>query len=664
MTLGRPTGLFGWVRSNNSRSITYFLAFAIAAQILAATLLFVPLALLDEAHSPLFGTVGYLTFYAPLIFCGTLIVFVAQMMLYAANVQKAAGFTFVDASDEPRLCAITEKLLATAGMNAPFIAVLESRAMNAFACGVSQSKSILVVTRGLLEGLNDVELESVLAHELTHIKNNDTRLMAAANICVANLRQIHKWNPLHFRNAIHGLICIGFPVFFPLMIIGGLVGQLAIRGAYGSRLIISSSREFIADAEAVRLTQSPAALASALFKVKGRHRIKTMHAEDEAMMIAGDSDGPTASHPLIDERVDALSRTTGSMVFNAPGAHKEAQRDRFAKQAASGNSDDRPLSAFSRVGQVTGENIFGLTQTAKWTLFIAIALSMAWQGTSLLSPTAVASKMDVRQFGDYLGVDQLHCPFDDDTERCFNQYQADYSEFGDQQGTLLGFMVQRGERARAEKRAKGEEIARSAKVRMLEFEGQSGRMSGQEFMMTADGKFFDEDAARLRKAISDEAKLAEVRQIGCFHEYLFHGDNTVAEFSITDPDDGADFREYAKELGDAARLALGNGDRELIEYTKTRRDIMRIAFDLFGLEGLAAIQGVLAAQTHKSVEAKLADRLLDPDFAIGTSSIERAELAAIARKPNHYVPCLALRHLPIGDAKTRPAIFGTYSPTR
>lgn len=664
LTPDRPSGLFGWVQSNNTRSVGYFLAFAIAAQVLAATVLFVPLALFNEAYSPLYGPVGYLSAYVPIVFFGTLALFGLQMLLYTSNVQKAAGFVFVDASEEPRLCSIAEHLLLQTGMAPPFVAVLDSPAMNAYACGVSQAKSILVVTRGLLDGLNDAELEAVLAHELTHIKNNDIRLMAAANICVANLRCMHKWNPLHFRNAIHGVICIGFPVFFPLMILGGLIGQLAIRGAYGSRLIITASREFVADAEAARITHNPASLASALFKVQDRYRINGVRDEDEAMMIAGDSEGPTASHPQIEERVSALARTTGSMVFNAPDAHQSSRREQFIREAAGGTDEGQRDNVFARIGQVTGENIFGLSSVAKWIFLGALAFSLTWQGTSLLSPSAIFEKMDVRQFGHYLGTDTLHCVLEDDAEACFSANPTNFSQFGDQQGTLLGFLVDRREASMAEDKSLLDEEITSEDVKMRDYAGQSGLMRDQQALTARDGRLFFERTGRVGSGVPTALIYAELQQVGCFDEHLFHGKNAKAEFSIADQTSGVDFSKYQQEVGHAARVALNNGDAELLEYAKVRRDVVRVAFDLFGSQGLSAMQRTLAAQTHKEVEAKLAQRLSDPGFVRDKSAMERAELEALAMKPERYVPCLALKNAPFGQAVDEPEapIFGDYGP--
>jgi Zn-dependent protease with chaperone function len=666
LTPDRPSGLFGWVQSNNSRSVSYFLAFAIAAQVLGATVLFAPLALFHEAYSPLYGPIGYLTVYVPIIFFGTLVLFAMQMFLYTSNVQKAAGFIFVDANDEPRLCAITEKLLAQTGMSAPFVAVLESPAMNAYACGVSQAKSILVVTRGLLDGLNDAELEAVLAHELTHIKNNDIRLMAAANICVANLRWMHKWNPLHFRNAIHGIICIGFPVFFPLMILGGLVGQLAIRGAYGSRLIISASREFVADAEAARITHNPASLASALYKVQDRYRINGARDEDEAMMIAGDSDGPTASHPQIEERVHALARTTGSMVFNAPGAHQNSRRERIRREAAGGNSERERESVFARVGEVTGENIFGLTPVAKWIFLGALAVSLLWQGTSLFSPSAMLDKMDVRQFGYYLGTNALHCVIEEDPEACFEEREADFSQFEDQQGTLLGSGRELKEYRETEEHPWREQEIAEEGVEMRDYAGQSGLMRDYQALMGRDGRLFFERTSRVGPGVPTAHIYAELQQVGCFHEKLTRGENARAEFSMSGRNGGVAFGDYTNEVGMAARTALNNGDAELLEYAKVRRDVVRVAFDLFGSEGLSSMQKTLATKPHKDVEAKLAKRLSDPSFARRKSNMERAELEALALKPERYVPCPALNTAPMEDPEmeAEAPIFGDYNPER
>jgi Zn-dependent protease with chaperone function len=119
--------------------------------------------------------------------------------------------------------------------------------------------------------------------------------MAAANICMRLARKFKTHDEYRFNLAAAAL-CIAIPAFFPVILLGGLAAQIGVRLAFASRLAITSTREFIADAEAAELTRNPAALASALTRIDGRHRIAHMGRDDDAMMIAGESEGKDASH--------------------------------------------------------------------------------------------------------------------------------------------------------------------------------------------------------------------------------------------------------------------------------------------------------------------------------------------------------------------------------
>jgi Zn-dependent protease with chaperone function len=391
----QPTGLYGWIESNNGRSLQFFAGFAIAVQLMAAILLIVPLALLDEAHSPVFGPGGYLLRYVPLILVGSIIMFAAQLFWHMETVKRRAGFRYVDAGDEPRLCRILEPLIVRMAIPVPFVAVIDSSKCNAFACGLSRKHAVVVVTRGLLEVLNDHELEAVLAHELTHIRNGDIRLMAAANICMGNLVEMDKANILQFRHWSQAILCVLFPFFFPMMLVGGFIGQFAMRTARKARLAITSSREFIADAEASQITKNPAALASALVRIRGRDRIDSIAPKDDAMMISGVEHGDEATHPAVQERIDALARVTGSMVFIAPNAARLDQLGGAERSALF----RAPASAQKPPREEVRSDVFGLTPQSRFMLALAVAVFLGFNIFHLNDAEAMQAKFDIRQWG-------------------------------------------------------------------------------------------------------------------------------------------------------------------------------------------------------------------------------------------------------------------------
>ena len=126
------------------------------------------------------------------------------------------------------------------------------------------------------------------------------------------------------------------PVLVVLVLVVMFLRRLAVDGSHLARLLIASAREFIADAEAVRLTQNPAALVSALRRIEGRSVIPGLAAGQDAMMIDGAHEGAFATHPTIAERVAAIISVTGSMALIAP-----ARRDTRSPELSAGEGFGR-----------------------------------------------------------------------------------------------------------------------------------------------------------------------------------------------------------------------------------------------------------------------------------------------------------------------------------
>ena len=322
----RVNGLFGWVEYNNTRSIALLLSFILLMQPLAAITLFVPLLYADPTHAPSIHWAGYAVRYVPIVTLAAAALFVMQMWWHLKIVRRETAFSFVDNDDEPRLCALVEPLAIAAGVPTPYVGVIDSPAMNAFACGVSRKASVVVFTRGIVDGLDDDELSSVIAHELVHLRNGDTRLIAAANVFVrinALIDGSSGWKPRRYRNLIPLLV---LPGLFLVYLGFALLSQLCLGLGFASRLLISSAREFIADAEAVRLTQHPSAFVSALRRIEGNGALPGLKFEQDAMMFEGTTKGRLATHPSIMDRVQAIVATTGQMALDA-----RPQRDTRAR---------------------------------------------------------------------------------------------------------------------------------------------------------------------------------------------------------------------------------------------------------------------------------------------------------------------------------------------
>ena len=186
--------------------------------------------------------------------------------------------------------------------------LIDTDACNAFACGINESSAVVVATRGLVDSLDDDELSAVMAHEIAHIRNGDIRLMAAANVMLRDLLFLQHACMLRILDFRQVILFVILPPFLLLFLVGGFLSWLALLLARVSRLLISSSRELIADAEAVGMTHNPAALISALRRIDGRSRVEGIGPEADAMMIDGAATGALATHPTISERIDVLTR--------------------------------------------------------------------------------------------------------------------------------------------------------------------------------------------------------------------------------------------------------------------------------------------------------------------------------------------------------------------
>jgi len=204
---------------------------------------------------------------------------------------------------------IVENLSITAGLPMPRIYIIEDQAPNAFATGRNKDHAVVAVTTGLLQILNKVELEGVVAHELSHIGNRDILLQTVIVVLVgfvSILANIFMRSGLRGRdnNKAGGILVIVGIIFIVLSPIFTKLIQLAI----------SRKREFLADASAVLLTRYPDGLAGALQKISGANiPMKNANSATAHLFISNPFgsvgkkvSGLFSTHPPIDERVKAI----------------------------------------------------------------------------------------------------------------------------------------------------------------------------------------------------------------------------------------------------------------------------------------------------------------------------------------------------------------------
>lgn len=208
--------------------------------------------------------------------------------------------------DNPRLYRIVENLAITDGLPTPKICIIDDPAPNAFATGRNPQSAAVCATSGLLDMMNDTELEGVMAHELGHVKNYDIRVSMAAFALVAVVSLLAD---IMIRVAWFGDDDNNNQVFF---IVGIIAAILAPVIAMLIQLSISRKREYLADATGALTTRYPDALASALEKIKkSGSGVKRQNSSTAHLYFANPMKGKSMSnlfstHPPIDDRIKKL----------------------------------------------------------------------------------------------------------------------------------------------------------------------------------------------------------------------------------------------------------------------------------------------------------------------------------------------------------------------
>ena len=231
-----------------------------------------------------------------------------------AMIDMMTGARKVERKSEPDLYNLLENLAISRGLRTPTLRVIDNDSLNAFATGLHEGQYSITVTRGLVNTLTRDELEAVLAHELTHVINRDVRTMVIASIFAGIISVIAE---LVFRGLIYsrGGGKRDNKNALPLILIGLVFAGVGFALAIVVRMMLSRTREFVADAGAVELTKNPDAMISALRKIDGR---SSLPAADEVQQLFLDNqpdghglEGLFASHPPIAKRIEALVKFGG-----------------------------------------------------------------------------------------------------------------------------------------------------------------------------------------------------------------------------------------------------------------------------------------------------------------------------------------------------------------
>ncbi len=233
-----------------------------------------------------------------------------------AMIDMMTGARKVERKSEPDLYNLLENLAISRGLRTPTLRVIDNDSLNAYATGLHEGQYSVTVTRGLVNTLTRDELEAVLAHELTHVINKDVRTMVIASIFAGIISVIAE---MVFRGLIYsrGGGRKDNKNAGPLILIGIAFAAVGFALAIVIRMMLSRTREYVADAGAVELTKNPDAMISALRKVEGRSSLK---GPDELQQLFLDNqpdgvglEGLFATHPSIQKRVDALVKFGGGV---------------------------------------------------------------------------------------------------------------------------------------------------------------------------------------------------------------------------------------------------------------------------------------------------------------------------------------------------------------
>ena len=277
-------------------------------------------------------------------------------------IDAVTGGESVTRQQEPRLYNLLENLCISRGIPMPKLKVMDSPALNAFAAGLNRRQYSITVTSGLLQALNDQEIEAVLGHELTHIRNGDVQLMVVA-VIIAGV--VGFFGELFFRMFTNlswnssgggwsssrssssssdrdskggGGAILAIIIAVVLILLAWLLSQVV-------KLALSRSRELLADAGSVELTKNPDAMITALRKIENRGELEGATSAVMELCVDNPREGFAdlfATHPSADSRVKALVQFAGG---HDPGPLPSETVDKPGEQEEPATPDQLPPPA-------------------------------------------------------------------------------------------------------------------------------------------------------------------------------------------------------------------------------------------------------------------------------------------------------------------------------
>ena len=304
-------GLYQQIRKNNTYSVILLIAFPVTLLVLTFAFLHI-LNGLDKDPVTLGEINGNFLLIGPFVLGASLLWFLIAYASHSSMIRSATSSYPLTRKENMRVYNLLENLCIAQGMTMPSLYVIDDSSLNAFASGIDQSTFAITLSKGIIEELNDEELEAVLGHELTHIRNRDVRLLIVSIVFVGifafisevALRALARGGGRSRGKKNAGVALL---VLAALAAIGWLL-SLCFRFA------ISQKREFMADAGAAEMTKRPEALANALVKISKDPYIEAVQRDDIAQLFIEHPiqkkkkflQSLFATHPPIEERIRIL----------------------------------------------------------------------------------------------------------------------------------------------------------------------------------------------------------------------------------------------------------------------------------------------------------------------------------------------------------------------
>ncbi len=305
-------GLDSQIRKNNFNSLLLLIAFPALLLLMCYLLIYFTRSEHQEDPDSLFLRT------VPFVLIGVGAWFLIAWLGHSAFIRLATHSKPLERKENKRVYNLLENLCIAQGMKMPKLFIINDDSLNAFASGINQHSYSISLSKGIIEKLDDDELEGVIAHELTHIRNRDVRVLIVSIIFVGIFAFLAEMAFRSLRFAGSGKKSKDSKGSGGIILIAIVITAIAYFISILLRFGISRKREYLADAGGADMTKKPYALASALRKISGDPLIEAVESRDVAQLFIDNPkpsvhksaswDNMFATHPPIEKRIELLEQ--------------------------------------------------------------------------------------------------------------------------------------------------------------------------------------------------------------------------------------------------------------------------------------------------------------------------------------------------------------------